>query len=109
MKGKSSSLLCNEFPALRTRFWGRHVWARGYFCQSSGNVTDEVIKAYIEHQAHSTDEVFRIEGESAPSGDTPLGDSPTGDSPSPEAYLSRSASGLSRNLDFSRSCEATAL
>jgi hypothetical protein len=101
MKGKSSSLLCNEFPALRTRFWGRHVWAR--------NVTDEVIKAYIEHQAHSTDEVFRIEGESAPSGDTPLGDSPTGDSPSPEAYLSRSASGLSRNLDFSRSCEATAL
>ena len=45
MKGKSSYLLFNEFPALRKRYWGRHVWARGYFCRSSGNVTDEVIKA----------------------------------------------------------------
>jgi hypothetical protein len=26
------------------------VWARGYFCRSSGNVTDEVIKAYIAQQ-----------------------------------------------------------
>jgi putative transposase len=40
--------LLREFPHLRKRFWGRHVGARGYFCRSSGNVTDEVIKAYIE-------------------------------------------------------------
>ncbi len=85
MKGKSSSQLCNEFPALRQRFWGRHVWARGYFCRSSGHVTDAVIKAYIERQEHSSDNVFRIEGESSPSGDTPIGDSPLGDSPSGES------------------------
>ena len=44
MKGKSSYRLLAEFPQMRKRFWGRHVWARGYFCGSSGNVTDEVIK-----------------------------------------------------------------
>lgn len=63
MKGKSSYRLLAEFPQLRKRFWGRHVWARGYFCRSSGNVTDEVIKAYIEEQSQAGDEVFRIDGE----------------------------------------------
>ena len=66
MKGKSSYHLLREFPHLRKRFWGRHVWARGYFCRSSGNVTDEVIKAYIESQSHDSDEVFRLEGEESP-------------------------------------------
>jgi putative transposase len=28
MKGKSSYQLFNEFPTLRKRFWGRHVWVR---------------------------------------------------------------------------------
>ena len=70
MKGKSSYRLLSEFPPLRKRFWGRHIWARGYFCRSSGNVTDEVIKAYIESQSHEADENFRIEGE-------PLPDKPT--------------------------------
>ena len=63
MKGKSSYRLLAEFPQLRKRFWGRHVWARGYFCRSSGNVTDEVIKAYIEQQSQDGDEVFRIDGD----------------------------------------------
>jgi hypothetical protein len=85
------------------------VWARGYFCRSSVNVTDEVIKAYIERQEHSSDDVFRIEGESSPSGDTPIGDAPLGVSPSPLACLSRTSSGFSRNFDFSRPFEATAL
>ncbi len=38
------------------------MWARGYFCCSSGNVTDEVIKQYIAQQEEA-DETFRIEGE----------------------------------------------
>ena len=84
IKGKSSNLLFNEFPALRKRFWGRHFWARGYFCRSSGNVTDAVIKAYIEDQDRNSDDVFRIEGESCPTGDTPIGDTPLGDASSEE-------------------------
>ena len=43
-------------------YWGRHMWARGYFCCSSGNVPDEVIKQYIAQQEDS-DDTFRIKGE----------------------------------------------
>jgi hypothetical protein len=32
------------------QFWGRHLWACGYFAASSGNVTDEVIMEYIAMQ-----------------------------------------------------------
>jgi len=73
MQGKSSSRLLAEFPHLRKRCWGRHVWARGSVCGSSGNGTDEVLKAYMAQQSHDSDEVFRIEGEASPPGDTPLG------------------------------------
>lgn len=48
IKGRSSSKLFAEFPHLRKRFWGRHFWARGFFCASSENVTDELIKTYLE-------------------------------------------------------------
>ena len=74
MQGQSSYRLLAEFPHMRKRFWGRHVWDRGSFCRSSGTVTDEVIKAYIAQQSHDSDDVFRIEAEVSPSGDTPLGD-----------------------------------
>ena len=50
IKGRSSRKLLQEFGELRRQFWGRHLWARGYFAASSGNVTDEVIKQYIESQ-----------------------------------------------------------
>ena len=48
MKGRSSHKVQREFPALKKRYWGRHFWARGYFCTTSGNVTDDVILQYIE-------------------------------------------------------------
>src|SRR5438067_3167586 len=32
LKGRSSRLLQQEFPHLRKRHWGQHLWARGYFC-----------------------------------------------------------------------------
>ena len=50
LKGRTSRLLLEEFTELKRQFWGRHVWARGYFVASSGNVTDEVIQQYIESQ-----------------------------------------------------------
>ncbi len=37
-------------------FWGRHLWARGYFVATSGNITDEIIMEYIKNQdASDTD------------------------------------------------------
>jgi putative transposase len=62
LKGKSSYKLLHSFDSLRRQYWGRHLWARGYFCCSSGNVTDEIIKAYIEQQSHD-DNNFKVEGE----------------------------------------------
>ena len=50
IKGKTSRKLLMEFKTLSRAFWGRHIWARGYFVASSGNVTDEVIIKYIEQQ-----------------------------------------------------------
>ena len=50
IKGKTSHHLLQDYRRLRREFWGRHLWARGYFVASSGNVTDEVIAKYIEEQ-----------------------------------------------------------
>lgn len=66
LKGKSSYKMLAEYAHLRRAFWGRHLWARGYFCCSSGNVTDEVIAAYIEEQREEEDVDFRVEGEARP-------------------------------------------
>ncbi len=50
LKGKSSRKLLSEFKTLSRQFWVRHLWGRGYFVASSGNVTDEVIMEYIKNQ-----------------------------------------------------------
>jgi putative transposase len=50
VKGKSSHKLLSEYAGLRKRNWGQHLWARGYWVATSGNVTDEVWKRYIEEQ-----------------------------------------------------------
>ena len=66
LKGKSSHKLLSEFEQLKRRYWGRHLWARGYFCATSGTVTDEMIKAYIEQQeTRRRADDSRVEGESA--------------------------------------------
>ena len=63
VKGKSSYKLLHEYSHLQKQFWGRHLWARGYFCCSSGNVTDEIIKAYIENQQNEEGQDFKVEDE----------------------------------------------
>lgn len=67
LKGKTSNKMLAEFQHLRRQYWGRHLWARGYFCCSSGNVTDDVIREYIERQHHDSDSEFKVEGEEPPS------------------------------------------
>jgi putative transposase len=59
IKGRSSRLLQDEFPELKKRYWGQHLWARGYFCTTVGPVTKEMIKAYIESQ-HDDDDSIKI-------------------------------------------------
>jgi len=39
-----------ENKQLAKAFWGRPLWARGYFVATSGNITDEAIMEYIQNQ-----------------------------------------------------------
>lgn len=50
LKGRSSHLIQEEFPELKKRYWGQHLWARGYFCATVGTVTEETVRSYIENQ-----------------------------------------------------------
>ena len=62
IKGRTSTKLFETFPELRKRYWGRHFWARGYFCVTSGEVTEEMIKEYLEHHFEpKADDHFRTE------------------------------------------------
>ena len=62
LKGKTANRLRAEFVHLRKAFWGRHLWARGYFCCRSGHVTDEVIAAYRANQNTGETEDFQVDG-----------------------------------------------
>jgi len=64
LKGISSRMLLQEFAHLRKQFWGRHLWARGYFAVSSGTITEAMIKQYIAEQEGEPvqdDSRFRID------------------------------------------------
>ena len=50
VKGKTSRKLLAENRRLAKQFRGRHLWARGYFAASSGNVTNVTIMQYIATQ-----------------------------------------------------------
>jgi len=50
MKGKSPRKLQQEFRELKHKYWGKHLWAIGYFVRTTGNVTDRQVKEYIENQ-----------------------------------------------------------
>ena len=57
LKGESSRKLQMEFPQLGKQFWGQHMWAIGYFCVTTGTVTETAISQYIEEQGKKeTDE-----------------------------------------------------
>lgn len=62
VKGATSRKLQLEFEGLRKRYWGQHVWARGYFVATAGNVTEEMIMEYIRKQGEdvSNGDEFKI-------------------------------------------------
>lgn len=66
LKGRSSRRLQEEFPHIKKRYWGRHIWARGYFCASVGALNEEHVKAYIEnHDKEPVEQSFSIEDDQA--------------------------------------------
>ena len=49
LKGKSAEYLGRDFPELGKRYWGLHIWARGYFVSTVG-IDREVIRKYVKDQ-----------------------------------------------------------
>ena len=61
IKGKSSRKILMEFEHLRNRYWGQHIWARGYFAVTVGNLNEQQVQEYIENQeAHHKQDNFSI-------------------------------------------------
>ena len=58
IKGKSALIIFDRHPEYRGKN-GRHFWARGYYCETIGNVNEATIKRYIYEQY----EKDRLEGE----------------------------------------------
>ena len=48
-KGHTSRKLQLEYTELKNKYWGKHFWGIGYAAWSTGNVTEEMIKEYLEH------------------------------------------------------------
>jgi len=67
IKGRSSRRLQDEFSELRKRYWGQHLWARGYFCAMVGAVDETTIRQYIENQKWDEDDQgFKITAPAEP-------------------------------------------
>jgi len=61
IKGKTSNKLLREYRRVKRELWGGHLWSRGYFVCSAGNVTDEVVAQYVENQDLTReDEDFKV-------------------------------------------------
>lgn len=61
LKGRSSRLLQEEFPELRKKYWGQHIWGRGYFRGTVGEADQKTIEEYVENQGKEEgNENFKI-------------------------------------------------
>ena len=49
-KSASSRLIKKEFPQIRTKLWKEYFWTRSFCLLTTGGVTIEAIKKYIEKQ-----------------------------------------------------------
>jgi len=49
VKGKLSLRLFQRYERVGKRYWGRHLWSRGY-CVSTVGLTEELIRKYVRHQ-----------------------------------------------------------
>ena len=49
LKCNSAKVLFEEFPLIKRRLWGGHLWSEGYAVRTAGVVTSAKIEQYINH------------------------------------------------------------
>ena len=50
LKGVTARLMRKEFPQLKELLWGDSFWSNSYFLASTGQVSLDVLKKYVEEQ-----------------------------------------------------------
>ena len=53
LKGKSTLMLYDRHPELQSK-WDKAFWARGYYVETIGNITDAAVQKYINEQAEES-------------------------------------------------------
>ncbi|MEE3417551.1 MAG: IS200/IS605 family transposase [Prevotella sp.] len=53
LKGKSTLMIYDRYPNMQSK-WDKAFWARGYYVETIGNVTEAAIKKYIEEQSEDS-------------------------------------------------------
>ena len=53
LKGKSTLMIYDRDPELQSK-WDKAFWARGYYVETIGNITDEAVQKYIKEQAEES-------------------------------------------------------
>ena len=53
IKGKSTLMIYDRHPELQSK-WDKAFWARGYYVETIGNITDEAVQKYIKEQAEES-------------------------------------------------------
>ena len=53
LKGKSTLMLYDRHPELQSK-WDKAFWARGYYVETVGNITDATVQKYINEQAEES-------------------------------------------------------
>ena len=62
MKGKLAIRLFDRYEKLGRRYWGRHLWSRGY-CVSTVGLDEEQIRKYVVWQEKREKQLEAIQGE----------------------------------------------
>ena len=50
LKSVSARLLFREFPEIKKQLWKGHLWSPSYFLATTGQVTLDILKKYVESQ-----------------------------------------------------------
>ena len=62
LKGKLAIRLFDRYEKLGRRYWGRHLWSRGY-CVSTVGLDEEQIRKYVIWQEKREKQLEAIQGE----------------------------------------------
>ena len=61
LKGKIALRLFQQYESLGRRYWGRHLWARGY-CVSTIGLDEDMIRKYVQWQEKQEKQAEAVQG-----------------------------------------------